>query len=335
MGGRLIMSMRIIWVVIRGQNYAGQALKEAGKQVDELKKKQQQLAQQARYMMFSGLLMVAMAAMVAMALGKLIEKTSLGALYMADFGTAIEKLMTSAGEAITKEWGPAIEAFLGWLDKLAEDETFKMIIGQTAVPLMLTIGLIGISMVVSGLLATFFSMLLPALIGAGVVPAGTTISASTFFLPLTIALVITLLWVFAEPIGDWINENIATPVSNALDNIKEEITIGAKKGDWLSMIIDAFGQWFYPEGTYGSWTGKQQGTRFIPKTGPYYLHEGEKVIPSTGDVGGLGVGVGGAGNYFDVRVAVEIGEVHTEADEDRLAIRVGEKIAKSITDRLG
>jgi len=328
--------MRTIWIAIRGANYSGQAFKQLGKDVDEAVKKQQQMQQQARYMIFSGLLLVAMAGMVAVAFGKLIEKTSLGALYMADFGTAIEKLLTKVGEAIVQHWGPTIEGFLGWLDELAENETFQMIIGVTAIPLMLTIGVIGVSLLVIGMLKSFILQLMQihSLWASGTISKYAA-GGLKFVAPVTAILAITLLWVYAEDIGNWIEENIIKPLDKIKIDIKKQIQISAGEGDIFSQIINAIGQWLFPEGSYGSWTGKQQGTRSIPKTGPYYLHEGETVIPHAGSIGGIGVGSSGGGNVFDVKIDVSIGEVHSEADVEEVARIVGDKFAREIINRMG
>lgn len=330
--------MRSIYITIRGTDYTSRMWQKHGKNVDEATRKQQEFNRNLKYMMFGGLMFTAMAGTMAIALGKIIEKTSLGALYMTDFSNAAEKLMYNLGEAITAQWGPAIEGFLGWLDELGDNETFKMIIGKTAVPLMLTIGVIGVTMLVTGFIGKFLSMLLPLLISAGAVPAGTTVGGlgAILAMPITIALGIYLLWEFADPIGDFIKDNIIDPIDSAIKEYWKNVEKHAEMGDIGSNILEMFRAWFFPEGTYGGVPKKAQGSRNIPETGLYYLHQGEAVIPSsyTGGFGGIG-GNDGTVNHTNIKVDINIENVNTEADEDRLVKRVGYKISKELANRLG
>lgn len=116
------MSLRTIWIAIRGINYSGQAFKQVGKDVDELVKKQQRIQQQARYMMFSGILMVAMAGMVGAAFLELASKTSFGELMVNDLTTALDKLSYTLGESVVKNFGWAIEAITKFIDIISYNQ---------------------------------------------------------------------------------------------------------------------------------------------------------------------------------------------------------------------
>jgi len=365
------MSTRTIFLYIRGIDQTGRAFDMLDRRMKKLIQNQMYLykvsedvakkmlvkqaevhnmlrtLENASYrLLFAGAAFTAFGAMFMYAIGRVIGASSMGELYVEDFNRAMNELITGISETILTIWGPAIQDFIGWLDELAQDETFKMIIAGVAPIAAITITAMGVTLLVTGIVGTFVSKLMNLLVTLGYISEGQVATALiagktalSFVIPATILIVATLVlkllkeeferqWKEALYGPRW--EELPppygkTPIGGGID-IGE--VIGGIFG-WIQEMAGGGGKIGFPTG--------QLGIRFIPRTGPIMAHEGEMLfnpqLPITpplqmrGMMGRMGPIVVNLTQYID--------SIGVEADEDRLAQKTAEVIADKITGIVG
>ena len=101
----------------------------------------------------------------------------------------------------------------------------------------------------------------------------------------------------------------------------------AETPDWLETIMSIYAS---PFGLLGGgvmalkdmvFGGKQAGTPYIPQTGLYQLHQGERVVPKHQNTGG-----GGQGRTINVNVRMNA-VIKNETSIENLGSRIGSAIA--------
>lgn len=345
----LTLGIRTIWIVIRGQNYARQALRQAGKDVDELIKKQQQLARQAQQLMFAGLMYMVFGAMVAMTMMRFIEMTSLGALYAEDFRRVLERVGIALGEAIIDNFGWAIEAFIGFLDALSKNDPIITFIATAGVLGGALLLLFGFFMILQGGVITLLGWL-------GVMPATiATIKAALGSLFGVLMFVIAGFMVGMQ-IGRALADVLGGPLTMAIGiliavlvplvAIIWSLATGTSIASFgLAAIagIAAMGAGIALAGYMASQAQEaaamapayQYGTRLVTSAGMAYVHPYETISRLERPILGAGPEQPSPQRIYDIDVQVAIGEVHTEAEIEELATQVSEKIAEKIDEQTG
>jgi len=352
---------RDVFLAIRGVDQSGRAFRSVDRRIENLITKQMRLAgvtrkiakqqiadnirvlegmdnlNRASYrLMFAGAAFLMFGAAVAYGIGKIIGASSMGELYVEDFRRAIEKLMTSVSEAILEEWGPAIEDFIDWLDKLAGNETFNMIIGKTAIPLMLTITVLGVALLMGAVLTKLTALLISGLIAVGWWGAAIKVEALatgglSMVMPLTITFLVAIALSF---IGKTLQEQIDKWYQKELEDVFGPAETKKEKEfrKWKPKQPSGGGAWDWLMDIFGF----QSGTTRITRTGPIIAHEGEWLfnpqLPISSPPQMMGRGATGP---IEIIVNQYIDSVGIEADEDRLADKTAERIGDKLIEVLG
>jgi len=124
--------------------------------------------EQASYrLLFAGAAFVSFAAMAGMAIAGLIGASSKGGLIVEDFQRKWEALADAISERIISDWEWAIEGLLDLMDDLGENETFMMIISGVAIPITLALGVMGVTLLVTGIIGSFLAKLMGLLVFMG------------------------------------------------------------------------------------------------------------------------------------------------------------------------
>lgn len=292
-------------------------------------------------LMFAGAAFIAFAGMIAWGLGNIIEKSSAGSLLMEDFSRVWEKLSISISEAIMEYWGPALTNLVEWLDELAENETFKMVVGKAAIPVVITLGVMGVTLLMVAIVGKFMMLLLSGLVAAGFISAATKATIMTtaaglgfkIFVPVTVALGLTIVLEWVKSEIERTLEEIIIPEEERRTYrwVKEKViprkTVSPVSPERDKTVIDWLVSLF---------TGKQLGTIRIPRTMPIMAHEGEMIfnpqLPITPPLQMRGMGVHGP---IIVNLNQYVDTVHTEADIDVLASRTAQAVGDKLTETIG
>ena len=86
-----VVSLREIWIFIRGRNYARQAMMEAKEDLTKLQKAQEDFRRAGQFMMFSGLLQVAMIGLLAGGMYLLASRTEMGKAMLDKFNQSVAR----------------------------------------------------------------------------------------------------------------------------------------------------------------------------------------------------------------------------------------------------
>lgn len=122
-------SPRTIFLMIRATSQIGEAFNDAGKKVDNLKEKQENLAKTAQHLLFAGAAMVAFGAMVTGAMLSTLSSTLRGQRVLDDFGKAVERIKQSFSETIMNNFGEQIKGVLKTLTDFSNNkEQMEMIV---------------------------------------------------------------------------------------------------------------------------------------------------------------------------------------------------------------
>jgi len=355
-----MVSTRTIFLAVRGIDQTGRAFSIIDRRIERLIQRQMQLQgisrkaattemvkdqnrllfamraldRMAYRMIFAGAAFLTFAAMMGWGIMSIIEKSSMGELVIEDFRRAFDKLITSISEKILEDWGPAIKGFIDWLDSLAENEMFKTIFSGLAIPVTIVLGLMAVTLLVTGIIGKFLALLVGVLETAGFVETGALkahgVAGFQMAIPILVTFMIGVGLVIAK---EAISENIIDPlIDDVIENVGPEYKLSEEDKEnlrWIMKPPDIFGG---GGGLFGGLLPRQLGTTRIPRTGPILAHEGEWIfnpqLPITPPPQMLGRGAGGP---IEINVTQYIDSIGVEADEDRLA----QKTAEYIGDEIG
>jgi len=294
---------------------------------------------------FAGAAFLAFTGMVVWGLSNVIAQSSLGQLYMEDFSRAWTRLSVSVSEAILEKWGPAFKDLIKWMNDLAVNETFQMIVGEAAIPIILTLGIISVEMLAVGLLGKFLMVLADWFAASGYVSTAVTITQLAgglkMVVPVTIVLSLLILVALA---GEEIRKKIMEQLGYTAEQIetmwdplwypkgypagfpRDPEAEGAWWGDFWEKFMKGLGE--VPE--------FQLGTTGASRTRLGTIHEGEYIFnPQLPITAPLQMGVGRNGGPIIITINQHIDSVGVEADEERLAEKTAEYIGDKITELVG
>jgi hypothetical protein len=170
-------SPRTIFLMIRATSQIGEAFNDAGKKVDNLKEKQDNLAKTAQHLLFAGAAMVAFGAMVTGAMLSTLSSTLRGQRVLDDFGKAVERIKQSFSETIMNNFGEEIKGVLKTLTDFSNNkEQMEMIVN---IALTFGPGLIagGSALILSAVVLGITGILSTALASLGFLGAAGTVAA--------------------------------------------------------------------------------------------------------------------------------------------------------------
>jgi len=312
-------SSRTIFLFIRGIDQSGRAFNIIDKRIDKLMKKEstwldkskknmtetakiqlkalnnlKAMEQQSYRMMFAGAAFISFAAMMAGAIGGLISASSKGQLMFEDMQRSWEALSDALSERLLRDWEWVFTGIIGLMDDLSENEIFMALFSATAIPVTIALAVMGASLLIVGILGSFFTKILtPLLLGMGV-PATAIAKVGTIgvsiAIPVALSLVLTGIAIVAKSIGnmivdaleDWGRESGVTEEKLAgwragVDALLEHPILGG--GGELSNVIKEFFDWILGnKGVSGAGGVGQTGHMAIGKTGPMMVHAGEMLF---------------------------------------------------------
>ena len=128
--------------MVRGIDRTGAMFRQMDKNMRKTMESQLRMQRVFANLAFVGAAMVTFGSLFAFALGRVLELSSLGALYMGDLTLALEKLGIAVSETIVAKFGWAIELLVDFIDALAED--------QPMLDFIVTVGGIGLGVLIMG-----------------------------------------------------------------------------------------------------------------------------------------------------------------------------------------
>lgn len=339
------MSMRTIWVAIRAANYTDRATSQVGRNVDAMIKKQQALRKQMIATFASGILYTVMAGMIVIALGKIMQSTMEGRVLINNFNKSVTSLSKGLGEQLVKVLGPTIKMLTNFLVIISRNAPLMRLVAILMFATTVFLAVKGVTMLLSFalMLLTQWWATVTASMGTFTVYGGyataqvLTLSGAFTVLKASLGpalLIFTMMYQVASAFGDY--AWVLIPVIVALTAIfaylavtlwsaataLSILTFGAAAAIGVGAAIMAHQQM----------PSYQQGTRYVSKTGPAIVHEGEQVIPSGYSYTPPKKEVTYTKGTTDIRIA--IGTVKTEADEEELKPLILKTIKDALEDKV-
>lgn len=185
----MVFSFRTLFLFIRGIDQTGRALTDPTKKLTEMEKAQQRLAQSGYRLIFAGAAFMAFGAMAAGALMKIMEKSSVGARVMDDFGKAIDRFQRGLSEAILKNYGEQIKGILKTITDWTTNPQTLDITAKLAVTGITGIIALGAALAFFGGAKMFLSALLPYLGLDSAAGVATINAAGSIVMPIILTLV--------------------------------------------------------------------------------------------------------------------------------------------------
>jgi len=145
------MSMRTIFLVVRGQYQAQMAMRMARADIKELNAEQKKviqtasdMKQAAQHYLFAGVAFTAFGGMVLTAVTKIMEKSRYGELLMRRFGATSQRSMEILGNVMARTLTPLFNLLIAFLDMINRNPALAKLIGTfiaLAGPIFIVIGL--------------------------------------------------------------------------------------------------------------------------------------------------------------------------------------------------
>jgi hypothetical protein len=186
----MVFSFRTLFLFIRGIDQTGRALTDPTKKLTDMEKAQQRLAQSGYRLIFAGAAFMAFGAMAAGALMRVIEKSSVGARVMDDFGKAMDRFQRGLSEAILKNYGEQIKGILKTITDWTTNPQTLDITAKLAVTGITGTLALGAALIFFGGLKMFLSALLPYLNLSSAAGEATVTAAGSIVIPIIITLVV-------------------------------------------------------------------------------------------------------------------------------------------------
>lgn len=343
--------VRTIWIIIRGRNYARQAMKNAQGQLSELQKAQDKFRRSAQMTIFSGLLMVTMFALIGGAMFALASKTRYARTMLRGFNRTAKRFLDVFGKEFLITIRPILNSLEGLMKMLMKNRVaLRMIIGAV-VGLMIIGTLNGMIKMLNGLLSmlavrgAFFVNVAGQMVERShtLTIAGRSLTVTWTGLQVaisrTLAVTMIVFTIFSalEAVFGGLTKPIAAVTAvilalvTAMLILKAIATSGASLAGDLAVIAagSAIGA-----GLYAAMPSYQQGTMFASKTGPAMIHEGERIIPretvEKAMLPPLGFKEGETPSV--VNVTVNVDRLMTKADEEELTAIVWGACKKALDD---
>ena len=373
----MVMFRRDIFLMIRGVDQTGRAFRAVDQRVEKMIRKtmeqyevtrkvaKEMIASQiqaiqtldsynnAMYrLMFAGGAFIAFSGLMVYALGNILDASSKGELYMEAFGDAWDELSRAISESILKYWGPFFTDFIGWLNDLADNDTFKMIVGVLSVPAVLTLAFMGITLMAVGITGRFLNMLLGLFLPASTITSiNVALGQIGLGLTLSIAIVYTLEWVFDYFLGVTPADMLEAFLRIMWKMIFEGKTFEeAYRTEWIEEHYPELAEEKTPPPTtkttppppreFGGWDiGKERqlGTTGLPRNMWFFGHAGEMLfnpqLPITPPAQMRGLG--GRGRVLHVEINQFVDRMGVDVSMDELADYTAEKLGDKLTELIG
>jgi len=231
------MSIRRIFLLIRGIDQSGRARKNVAEGLQNIEKRQEALAKASTQMLFAGAAFATFGAMATRALLGTLETTSAGTRIMTSFGTVFTRLKQSLAEVIIDRFGDTLVKWLDKLNEISKNDTFMKLIGGSLLDITLGMTITGITFGVLGLSLLFIKGLLDALVAAKIITAaaassalGAVVTGGAFVIGLIILGV--LAFKVAEILIDIMPESWKNAVKEIQEQAEKEFGEGAEV-KWL------------------------------------------------------------------------------------------------------
>lgn len=194
----MVFSTRTIFLFIRGIDQTGRALTDPTKKLTEMELAQQRLAQSGYRLLFAGAAFLAFGAMAAGALFKIVEKSSIGARVINDFGKVFDRFQRGLSEAIIRNYGVELKKLLDTIDSWVKNpENMNLLAGILVTITTITFAL-GPTLIAAGVTTMLLSKILPLFAQAGFLATATataiagTVGAAILTLGFALVLEITI-----------------------------------------------------------------------------------------------------------------------------------------------
>jgi len=316
--------MRTIWVAVRAINYTDQATKQVGANISKLQAQQNALRTEAVKMVMAGVMWVTFAALVTMAITKIMEKSNEGRRVLAQFERSMNNMLKTLGDSFTRVLGPAIKMMSGFFDIIAKNPALANLIAVLSVLLITFIALKGVLMIATGAMTLFGITTQLETIIVGLATAGHYGLATSLYVVqqgLGVAMIgFTLMFALCQhlpPVLAIVTGAILALAAGILI-LKAAISGGASvASDLAAMALAgagagaiAAGVWNMTQPTY------QTGVYSVRKTGPAIVHEGEEIRSKRNVMYGQGTAnQRPETRYFNITFS---GDIHTKADKEGL-----------------
>ena len=327
------IGMRSIWVALRAVNYSRPAFDQATSQVKALKawqekliKHQQQVYQQSRMMIGVGLMYVAMGAMVAFAIQKMIAMSVAGSQYMDRFNQIAGKAAANIGTQLLKTLKPVLDILTGFMKLVAENKALARFIANMMVMATVFLLLNGTMKLVTGAMKLMGLQSVYTGIQLKITAQGVQIANLSFkslIATLNMALFLfTIIYSIADMLYEAFGHNLPATIAALIPIVialgvamwfvagaVAVITVG------VAAVAAGVALWSLQRQISGMTPNYQSGTRFIQRTTPAVVHAGEAVVraqdvderfgrPST--------------TINDVKIDLSGSTIHTKADVEEL-----------------
>jgi len=326
------MSMRVIYIAVRAKNYSDMATRQVGRNIDKMIKQQQKLRQQMTRTFAAGIMFTAMAAMMGIAIGKIITSTTQGRVLMAQFGRAVTTATKALSEQFVKILGPTIRMVSGLLNTISRNEPIMRFIAYMTLMGTVLIGVKGIMFLLSFAISTL------QMWWTSLTMTTATFTAYAGFSTVSVITLAGALQILQASMGPIIMAFMAgyMIVVGLRDNIPLLITVVG--GLVAAFIILAAILWSCATAmsiislgvaaavgigaivaAHTAMPSYQYGTRLVQRTTPAIVHAGDVITrPDRGDYPSAALTGKPTMEVTKQNVTVAIGTVKTQADEEEL-----------------
>jgi hypothetical protein len=189
------MSIRTLFLFIRGIDQTGRAVNSTMNNMDKLQKKQRELQQTSFRLMFAGAAFATFGFMMGKALFSTLQHSMQGVRMLTRLERSFGRLQRALGNKILDTYGKQLEQLINSLIKLSENDE---VLDKLAKGLDLAIGfiLVGGSMLVGGASAIFINTIAGMLISSGVLTSIPAFAALVPFGVTAVTLAIGTMLVF-------------------------------------------------------------------------------------------------------------------------------------------
>lgn len=344
----MALGTKSIYLAIRGINYTDRATREVGKNVDAMIKKQQELRQQGIQLLSAGMMFTALGGMAFAGIMKMVNASVEGHRAMRIFGREAEQAAKTLGSEFFKVLAPLISMLTNLMRVISQNKDlakFVAILGTIAVALLIAKGAslmlgAGLKFLQSSLVTTNAVATTTSATGLNALTIGLTkLQAALGPIILGFTIGAALVSMFGD--NAWAAVAIIGVLTVAISALAIALHASA-----LGLSILTFGAAAVAGGAAmaiaaSSTPSFQHGTKYVRKTGPAILHEGEQVI-STRDQANYPIGdksrVGNAyNNGFPTRTTnVNFNgiTIQTKADKDELTPLILRVLKDSMDNRV-
>ena len=338
-----ILDRRINTLIARELELGAKSKKAAMETVREQNKllfAMQSIDRAAYRLLFAGAAFTAFAGLAMMGIAGIIGASSSGKLVIEDFQRKWEALADAISERILADWGPAIESILGLMDDLSENEMFLKIVSGALIPITITLGVMGVTLIVAGIVAKFTALLYSFLTVVMGIPAGNL----AFGVGLALSITVPILLIFSmgaifgwvkDEFDKWLEETFGF---EQLEDLRSKLGFGGlgipnmtgEKSPFEKWLEDIFGG--KPPVDFDWARGGQTGHATIGRTGPMMVHEGEWLFNPQLPISPPPQLRGVRGGLTEIIINQYIDSIGTEADETRLAQKTSELLVQRLEE---